>query len=87
MLGGVADEAESLRKQLEEPAFQKASRDLGANLLTVVKLNEHEIRFGVTTEDSDKKADSGVMSHLVDAENNQYTLSKPKDSTVRLKKA
>lgn len=40
----VGDKANDLRKHLEEPAFLNAQKDLGANLLTVVKLSENELQ-------------------------------------------
>jgi Kef-type K+ transport system membrane component KefB len=86
VLDVVGDKAEDLRKKLEEPAFMKTLKDRGANLLTVVKLGEHQIRdphgdHNNENEGGTHKID-GMMSHLVDAENNQYALSKPKDSTI-----
>lgn len=89
VLENVGDKANVLRERLEEPAFLKAQRESGANLLTVVKLGEHEIRDpgstlkkGAEDEEEDGGPIDGAMFHLVDAENNQYALSKPKDSTI-----
>lgn len=44
VLDVVSNKANDLRERLEEPAFLKAQRESGADLLTVVKLGEHEIR-------------------------------------------
>lgn len=71
--------AEKLQKDLEEPAFRKAAEHgIGEDLLTVV-------RVGSNVQDSRGGTELHTwtgMAHLVDAHNNQYTLSKPQDTTT-----
>eukprot|EP00041_Stephanoeca_diplocostata_P033660 m.1118132 g.1118132 ORF g.1118132 m.1118132 type:complete len:865 (+) comp24382_c1_seq3:350-2944(+) len=86
VLDKVDEDADLLKKKIEDPVFQKAQFDVSAKLLTVVKITGVE-EGASHTKDADADDDGaddglGQMTYLVDGSNNKYALMRPKDTTI-----
>lgn len=74
----VAGAADDLHRFLDDGAFLKAQWKAASSLQTVVKFySRHETEGHKLTSEQKKN----IMSWLVDADNNQYVLTKPSDRT------
>ncbi|XP_033096132.1 transmembrane and coiled-coil domain-containing protein 3-like isoform X2 [Anneissia japonica] len=79
ILEEVAIAADKLEHRIEEHAFDQSKQVRGAFIEAVVRLDEN----GKNVNRSKAQANhQDVMSLLVDTSNNQYVLTKPKDTTV-----
>eukprot|EP00056_Hartaetosiga_gracilis_P007879 m.113342 g.113342 ORF g.113342 m.113342 type:complete len:793 (-) comp12798_c1_seq10:13-2391(-) len=81
VLERVDDKAKALQLFLNDHAFMKAQLVEDSHLVTVVKIVSHEHAINLKMEQNKHVQD---MAYLVDADSNQYTLSKPADTTSLL---
>ena len=63
--------------------FKTIHQAAGAQIEAVVRLDEDVVKLRRAVGANSDNRYQG-MSHLIDASNNQYVLSKPKDTTVPL---
>ncbi|CAH1244985.1 Hypp7414 [Branchiostoma lanceolatum] len=80
ILADVAKAADKLEETLQEHVFDESRKAQGALIEAVVRVNEDPGK----ANDSKSGVDDGGMSMLVDSRNNQYILTKAKDSTTPL---
>ncbi|XP_078694438.1 transmembrane and coiled-coil domain-containing protein 3-like isoform X1 [Branchiostoma floridae x Branchiostoma belcheri] len=80
ILADVAKAADKLEETLQEHVFDESKKAQGALIEAVVRVNEDPGKVN----DSKSGVDDGGMSMLVDSRNNQYILTKAKDSTTPL---
>ncbi|XP_065055993.1 transmembrane and coiled-coil domain-containing protein 3-like [Rhopilema esculentum] len=75
LLADIASAADKLELQLDDGSFHKKyrSKTKKYGIETVLRLDE---------DDSQTSTDSNSVTMLIDSQNNQYVLSKPKDGTV-----
>ena len=75
LLADIASAADKLELQLDDGSFHKKyrSKTKKYGIETVLRLDE---------DDSKASTDSNSVTMLIDSQNNQYVLSKPKDGTV-----
>eukprot|EP00057_Strongylocentrotus_purpuratus_P024166 XP_011678640.1 PREDICTED: transmembrane and coiled-coil domain-containing protein 3 [Strongylocentrotus purpuratus] len=79
----VAEAADKLEIDIEEHAFDKSKMAKGSQIEAVVRIDE--ILGNYNNPNSERKrAIQPGMSVLVDTSNNQYVLTRPKDTTVPL---
>lgn len=74
----VAGAADDLHRFLDDGAFLKAQWKAASSLQTVVKFYSRHETEGQKLSSEQKR---NIMSWLVDADNNQYVLTKPSDRT------
>ena len=75
LLSDISAAADKLELQLDDGSFEKKFRENNRNyaIETVLRLNE---------DDSTLSPESNGVMMLIDAHNNQYVLSRPKDGTI-----
>ncbi|XP_071951694.1 transmembrane and coiled-coil domain-containing protein 3-like [Antedon mediterranea] len=79
ILAEVAIAADNLENRIEDHAFDQSKQVRGAFIEAVVRLDEN----GRNMNNSNTRHNhQDIMSLLVDTNNNQYVLTKPKDTTV-----
>ncbi|XP_071798584.1 transmembrane and coiled-coil domain-containing protein 3-like [Asterias amurensis] len=79
----VAQAADLLENKIGEDVFDQSKQAAGAQIEAVVRLDEDVVKLRRAVGANSDNRYQG-MSHLIDASNNQYVLSKPKDTTVPL---
>ena len=85
ILSDISFAADKLENQLNDNTFEKKSKDKGANVEAVIRLNDDENEPSNTDKNRDHVSDNkpGVdVGILVDSQNNQFVLAKAKDSTI-----
>ncbi|XP_071483990.1 transmembrane and coiled-coil domain-containing protein 3-like [Diadema antillarum] len=83
ILQEVAEAADKLEVGIEEHAFDKSKMAKGSQIEAVVRIDEILANFNNSNNVKKREVQPG-MSLLIDASNNQYILTKPKDTTVPL---
>lgn len=85
ILNDISFAADKLEDRLNDNTFEKKSKDKGANVEAVIRLNEEEAEPSYAdkkrNQNSESKPEGGV-DILVDSQNNQFVLAKAKDSTI-----
>ncbi|XP_063966947.1 transmembrane and coiled-coil domain-containing protein 3-like isoform X1 [Lytechinus pictus] len=79
----VAEAADKLEVDIEEHAFDKSKMAKGSQIEAVVRIDEILTNYN-NSNSVRKRAVQPGMSVLIDTSNNQYVLTKPKDTTVPL---
>ncbi|CAL9701509.1 unnamed protein product [Knipowitschia caucasica] len=84
ILEDVRKAADRLEEDIEEHAFDNNKRVEGVNIEAVLRVEEDEENGGKRKNKSNKKdvEDDLGLSMLIDSQNNQYVLTKPRDSTM-----
>ncbi|XP_078613423.1 transmembrane and coiled-coil domain-containing protein 3-like isoform X2 [Branchiostoma floridae x Branchiostoma japonicum] len=80
ILADVAKAADKLEESMQEHVFDESKKAQGALIEAVVRVKEDPGKVN----DSKSGVDDGGMSMLVDSRDNQYILTKAKDSTTPL---
>eukprot|EP00058_Branchiostoma_floridae_P007999 XP_002593487.1 hypothetical protein BRAFLDRAFT_119508 [Branchiostoma floridae] len=80
ILADVAKAADKLEESMQEHVFDESKKAQGALIEAVVRVKEDPGKVN----DSKSGVDDGGMSMLVDSKDNQYILTKAKDSTTPL---
>ncbi|EGD78724.1 hypothetical protein PTSG_11772 [Salpingoeca rosetta] len=83
VLSRVEDKAKALQQFLDDHAYIKAQHVKDSSLITVVKIESHDESEMTAQEEKSRRKGNDVahMSFLVDADNNQYALARPSDTT------
>uniref|UniRef100_A0A8C6TRS8 Transmembrane and coiled-coil domains 3 n=1 Tax=Neogobius melanostomus TaxID=47308 RepID=A0A8C6TRS8_9GOBI len=84
LLEDVRKAADRLEEEIEEHAFNNNKEVVGVNVEAVLRVEEDEENGGKRKNKSKKREaeyDLG-LSMLIDSQNNQYVLTKPRDSTM-----
>ncbi|XP_077987807.1 transmembrane and coiled-coil domain-containing protein 3-like isoform X2 [Glandiceps talaboti] len=81
VLDEVAQAADILENQLEENIFDESRRSKDTIIEAVLRVDEDRIFSPNRSRTLGDEANQG-MSVLIDASNNQYVLTKPKDTTI-----
>ncbi|EDQ85143.1 uncharacterized protein MONBRDRAFT_34373 [Monosiga brevicollis MX1] len=93
MLNEVEDTAKTLQRFLDDHAFRKAQNVKDASLITVIKIQRQSKELArhddqPASPDSargrQRKQEQQEMTWLVDADNNQFALTRPSDTTELL---
>ncbi|XP_051918630.1 transmembrane and coiled-coil domain-containing protein 3 [Hippocampus zosterae] len=84
ILEDVRKAADRLEEAIEEHAFDNNKQIQGVNVEAVLRVEEDEENGGVRkNKSSPREADEYLgLSMLIDSQNNQYVLTKPRDSTM-----
>ncbi|XP_047219238.1 transmembrane and coiled-coil domain-containing protein 3 [Girardinichthys multiradiatus] len=84
ILEDVRKAADRLEEEIEEHAFDNNKQMKGVNVEAVLRVEEDEEKGGKTKNKSTQKEveDDLGLSMLIDSQNNQYVLTKPRDSTM-----
>ncbi|XP_047436660.1 transmembrane and coiled-coil domain-containing protein 3 [Mugil cephalus] len=84
ILEDVRKAADRLEEEIEEHAFDNNKQMKGVNVEAVLRVEEDEENGGKRKNKSSKKEveDNFGLSMLIDSQNNQYVLTKPRDSTM-----
>ncbi|XP_075876090.1 transmembrane and coiled-coil domain-containing protein 3 isoform X2 [Nelusetta ayraudi] len=84
ILEDVRKAADRLEEKIEEHAFDQNKQMIGVNVEAVLKVEDDEETGGKRKNKSkQKEAEDGLgLSMLIDSQNNQYVLTKPRDSTI-----
>ncbi|XP_023188369.1 transmembrane and coiled-coil domain-containing protein 3 [Xiphophorus maculatus] len=84
ILEDVRKAADRLEEEIEEHAFDNNKQMKGVNVEAVLRVEEDEEKGGKTKNKSKQKEveDDLGLSMLIDSQNNQYVLTKPRDSTM-----
>ncbi|XP_070539001.1 transmembrane and coiled-coil domain-containing protein 3-like isoform X2 [Ptychodera flava] len=80
VLDEVAQAADILENQLVENVFDESRRAKGAAIEAVLRMDEDRLVGNISRRLADDSNQG--MSVLIDASNNQYVLTKPKDTTM-----
>lgn len=83
ILQEVAEAADRLEVDIEDHAFDKSKMAIGHHIEAVVRIDEILANFNNSNSVRKREVQPG-MSVLIDTSNNQYILTKPKDTTVPL---
>ncbi|XP_041798450.1 transmembrane and coiled-coil domain-containing protein 3 isoform X2 [Chelmon rostratus] len=84
ILEDVRKAADRLEEEIEEHAFDNNKQMKGVNVEAVLRVEDDEENSGKRKNKSQKKEveDDLGLSMLIDSQNNQYVLTKPRDSTI-----
>ncbi|XP_061891529.1 transmembrane and coiled-coil domain-containing protein 3 [Entelurus aequoreus] len=83
ILEDVRKAADRLEEQIEEHAFDNNKQMHGVNVEAVLRVGEDEEDGGKRNMSSEREVDEDLgLSMLIDSQNNQYVLTKPRDSTM-----
>ncbi|XP_023280111.1 transmembrane and coiled-coil domain-containing protein 3 [Seriola lalandi dorsalis] len=84
ILEDVRKAADRLEEEIEEHAFDNNKQMKGVNVEAVLRVEEDEDNGGKRKNKSRQKEveDDLGLSMLIDSQNNQYVLTKPRDSTM-----
>ncbi|XP_068435931.1 transmembrane and coiled-coil domain-containing protein 3 isoform X1 [Clinocottus analis] len=84
ILEDVRKAADRLEEEIEEHAFDNNKQMRGVNVEAVLRVEEDEESGGKRKNKSKQKEveDDLGLSMLIDSQNNQYVLTKPRDSTM-----
>ncbi|XP_043995892.1 transmembrane and coiled-coil domain-containing protein 3 [Gambusia affinis] len=84
ILEDVRKAADRLEEEIEEHAFDNNKQMKGVNVEAVLRVEEDEDKGGKAKNKSTQKEveDDLGLSMLIDSQNNQYVLTKPRDSTM-----
>ncbi|XP_070844471.1 transmembrane and coiled-coil domain-containing protein 3 isoform X3 [Chaetodon trifascialis] len=84
ILEDVRKAADRLEEEIEEHAFDNNKQMKGVNVEAVLRVEDDEENGGKRKNKSQKKEveDDLGLSMLIDSQNNQYVLTKPRDSTI-----
>uniref|UniRef100_A0A8C2XC36 Transmembrane and coiled-coil domains 3 n=1 Tax=Cyclopterus lumpus TaxID=8103 RepID=A0A8C2XC36_CYCLU len=84
ILEGVRKAADRLEEEIEEHAFDNNKQMKGVNVEAVLRVEDDEENGGKRKNKSKQKdvEDDLGLSMLIDSQNNQYVLTKPRDSTM-----
>ncbi|XP_033846375.1 transmembrane and coiled-coil domain-containing protein 3 [Periophthalmus magnuspinnatus] len=84
ILEDVRKAADRLEEEIEEHAFDNNKQVVGVNVEAVLRVEEDEENGGKRKNKSKKREveDDLGLSMLIDSQNNQYVLTKPRDSTM-----
>lgn len=84
ILEDVRKAADRLEEEIEEHAFDNNKQVVGVNVEAVLRVEEDEENGGKRKNKSRKREveDDLGLSMLIDSQNNQYVLTKPRDSTM-----
>uniref|UniRef100_A0A3B5AD95 Transmembrane and coiled-coil domain-containing protein 3-like n=1 Tax=Stegastes partitus TaxID=144197 RepID=A0A3B5AD95_9TELE len=84
ILEDVRKAADRLEEEIEEHAFDNNKQMKGVNVEAVLRVEEDEENGGKRKNKSRQKEveDDLGLSMLIDSQNNQYVLTKPRDSTI-----
>ncbi|XP_011608402.2 transmembrane and coiled-coil domain-containing protein 3 isoform X1 [Takifugu rubripes] len=84
ILEDVRKAADRLEEEIEEHAFDNNKQMKGVNVEAVLRVEEDEENGGKRKNKSQQKEveDDLGLSMLIDSQNNQYVLTKPRDSTM-----
>uniref|UniRef100_A0A673AJ47 Cation/H+ exchanger transmembrane domain-containing protein n=1 Tax=Sphaeramia orbicularis TaxID=375764 RepID=A0A673AJ47_9TELE len=84
ILEDVRKAADRLEEEIEEHAFDNNKQMKGVNVEAVLRVEEDEENGGKRKNKSKQKEveDDLGLSMLIDSQNNQYVLTKPRDSTM-----
>ncbi|XP_072321321.1 transmembrane and coiled-coil domain-containing protein 3 [Eucyclogobius newberryi] len=84
ILEDVKKAADRLEEDIEERAFDNNKEVVGVNIEAVLRVEEDEDNGGKRKNKSKKREveDDLGLSMLIDSQNNQYVLTKPRDSTM-----
>ncbi|XP_018539314.1 transmembrane and coiled-coil domain-containing protein 3 isoform X2 [Lates calcarifer] len=84
ILEDVRKAADRLEEEIEEHAFDNNKQMKGVNVEAVLRVEEDEENGGKRKNKSRQKEveDDLGLSMLIDSQNNQYVLTKPRDSTM-----
>lgn len=84
ILEDVRKAADRLEEVIEEHAFDNNKQVVGVNVEAVLRVEEDEENGGKRKNKSKKREveDDLGLSMLIDSQNNQYVLTKPRDSTM-----
>ncbi|XP_055010542.1 transmembrane and coiled-coil domain-containing protein 3 isoform X2 [Boleophthalmus pectinirostris] len=84
ILEDVKKAADRLEEEIEEHAFDNNKQVVGVNVEAVLRVEEDEENGGKRKNKSKKREveDDLGLSMLIDSQNNQYVLTKPRDSTM-----
>ncbi|KAM8877670.1 transmembrane and coiled-coil domain-containing protein 3 isoform 2-T2 [Synchiropus picturatus] len=84
ILEDVRKAADRLEVEIEEHAFDNNKQMKGVNVEAVLRVEDEEEHGGKRKNKSQRKeVDAGLgLSMLIDSQNNQYVLTKPRDSTM-----
>lgn len=84
ILEDVKKAADRLEEEIEEHAFDNNREMEGVNVEAVLRVDEDDENIGKIKNRSEQKdfEDGLGMSILIDSQNNQYVLTKPRDSTM-----
>lgn len=84
ILEDVRKAADRLEVEIEEHAFDNNKLMVGVNVEAVLRVEDDEENGGKRKNKSKKKEveDDLGLSMLIDSQNNQYVLTKPRDSTM-----
>uniref|UniRef100_A0A8C6JQ91 Cation/H+ exchanger transmembrane domain-containing protein n=1 Tax=Melopsittacus undulatus TaxID=13146 RepID=A0A8C6JQ91_MELUD len=81
ILEDVRKAADRLEEEIEEHAFDDNKSVRGVNFEAVLRVEEDEANSKSNTSKREVEDDLG-LSMLIDSQNNQYILTKPRDSTI-----
>ncbi|XP_055101076.1 transmembrane and coiled-coil domain-containing protein 3 isoform X3 [Symphalangus syndactylus] len=81
ILEDVRKAADRLEEEIEEHAFDDNKSVKGVNFEAVLRVEEEEANSKQNITKRDVEDDLG-LSMLIDSQNNQYILTKPRDSTI-----
>ncbi|XP_030057358.1 solute carrier family 9 member D1 [Microcaecilia unicolor] len=81
ILEDVRKAADRLEEEIEEHAFDDNKAGKGVNVEAVLRVEEDEPNSKRNTSKRETEDDLG-LSMLIDSQNNQYILTKPRDSTI-----
>nr|XP_061830701.1 transmembrane and coiled-coil domain-containing protein 3-like isoform X3 [Nerophis lumbriciformis]XP_061830702.1 transmembrane and coiled-coil domain-containing protein 3-like isoform X3 [Nerophis lumbriciformis] len=83
ILEDVRKAADRLEEQIEEHAFDNNKQMHGVNVEAVLRVGEDEEDGGKRNMSSQREEEEDLgLSMLIDSQNNQYVLTKPRDSTM-----
>ncbi|XP_029312327.1 transmembrane and coiled-coil domain-containing protein 3 [Cottoperca gobio] len=84
ILEDVRKAADRLEEEIEEHAFDNNKQMRGVNVEAVLRVDEDDENGGKRKNKSKQKEveDDLGLSMLIDSQNNQYVLTKPRDSTM-----
>ncbi|XP_012728952.1 transmembrane and coiled-coil domain-containing protein 3 [Fundulus heteroclitus] len=84
ILEDVRKAADRLEEEIEEHAFDNNKQMKGVNVEAVLRVEEDEEKGGKKKNKStQEEVEDGLgLSMLIDSQNNQYVLTKPRDSTM-----
>ncbi|XP_019740028.1 transmembrane and coiled-coil domain-containing protein 3 isoform X2 [Hippocampus comes] len=84
ILEDVRKAADRLEEEIEEHAFDNNKQMQGVNVEAVLRVEEDEENGGIRkNKSSQREAEEDLgLSMLIDSQNNQYVLTKPRDSTM-----
>nr|XP_043886872.1 transmembrane and coiled-coil domain-containing protein 3 [Solea senegalensis]XP_043886873.1 transmembrane and coiled-coil domain-containing protein 3 [Solea senegalensis] len=84
ILEDVRKAADRLEEEIDEHAFDKNKQMKGVNVEAVLRVEDDEEKGGKRNNKSrqNEEEDNLGLSMLIDSQNNQYVLTKPRDSTI-----